>query len=222
MYGFKPMQEFELIPCEIIGKSPGPYNKSIILDRGEKAGIRKNLPVIAAKGLIGKIIETSTLSSEMLTLYNRSTIISALDLRSRVQGIVKWKGSRYLLFDDVSLHSDVVAGDTIITSGMGGIYPQGIFVGIVQSVKESPKEIVMNIAVEPLVDVSVLEDVFVIVQRKLPASVPESDSMYRKPRHFDIFNSSGDAPKAGFSLFDLDSGAAREWYGAGKRGLTIE
>jgi rod shape-determining protein MreC len=166
IYGFKPMSDFSLIPCEILGKNPGLFNKSLIVDRGGKDGIVKNMPVIAAEGLIGKIIETSLLTSELLTIYNRNTLVSAMDLRSRVQGIIGWKSSKYLMFDNVPLHSNVIVGDTIITSGMGGVYPKGIFIGVVQKVGESPKEIVMNIQVKPFVDLSLLEDVFVIVENR--------------------------------------------------------
>ena len=226
-YGFKPMSNFSLIPCEIIGKNPGLYDKSIILDRGEKDGITKNMPVIAAYGLVGKIIETSVISSEMLTLYNRSTLISAIDLRSRVQGIVKWKSSHYLMFDDVPLHSDIVVGDTIITSGMGGVYPKGIFIAVVRSVGQSPKEIVMTVPIKPFVDLSRLEDVFVIKEIKAPdkdlgSETLESDSLAAPSVHFDIFKTVKDPKTFGASAFDTAGRSDSKKYGAGTRTLRIE
>ncbi len=222
LYGFKPLKEFSLVSCEIIGKSPGLYNESIILDRGEKDGIRKHLPVIAAYGLAGKIIETSAVSSEMLTLHNRNTLVSALDLRSRVQGIIKWSHSSLLYFDDVPLHSDVMVGDTIITSGMGGVYPQGMFIGIVQSTSESPKEIVMSIKVKPFVDISVLEDVFVIKEMKTADSISSPQTTDETPAYFDIIEPIKDPGSFGASSFGKDEGKEEKKLGIGVRGITIE
>jgi len=166
LFGFKPMKNFDLTPCEIIGKTPGLYNRSLIINGGYEDKIEKNLPVIAMDGLVGKVIETTKKTSEVLTLYNRNSYISALDVRSRVQGIIKWREGRYLNFDDVSLHSDVRIGDTIATSGMGGIYPKGIFIGVVKRIEENPSEIVMTIKVQPFVNFTKLEDVFVIAVSK--------------------------------------------------------
>lgn len=219
LYGFKLMKDFKLIPCEIIGKSPGLYNKSIILDRGEKDGIRKHLPVIAGRGLAGKIIETSAVSSEMLTLHNRNTLVSALDLRSRVQGIIKWSHSPFLLFDDVPLHSDVIIGDTIITSGMGGVYPKGIFIGVVQSVNESPKEIVMTIRVKPFVDIGLLEDVFVI---KEADSISISEGIHETPVHFDILGTVGDPKAFRASPFGKDKKVESRKIGIGFGSISVE
>jgi rod shape-determining protein MreC len=178
LYSFKPMIDYNLIPCEIIGKNPGLYNSSIIIDGGIEDSIQKNMPVISAKGLVGKIIEISQKSSELVTLYNRSSFVSAIALRSRVHGIVKWQSGGVMVLDDVPLHSDIKAGDTLLTSGMGGVFPKGIFIGEVIKVEESPKEIVMKIEIVPFVDYSLLEEVFVITESKttitLPVSVTES------------------------------------------------
>ncbi len=181
LYGFKPMIDYTLIPCEIIGKNPGLYNSSIIIDGGIEDSIQKNMPVISAEGLVGKIIEISQKSSELITLYNRSSFVSAIDLRSRVHGIVKWHSGEVMVLDDVPLHSDIKDGDTLLTSGMGGVFPKGIFIGEVIKVEESPKEIVMKIEIVPFVDYSLLEEVFVITESKttitLPVLVTESIKM---------------------------------------------
>jgi len=161
-YGFKRLANFQLIPCEIIGKNPGLYNKTLIVDRGFSKGITRNMTVVAASGLIGRVLETAKKTSEILTLHNRNSFVSAIDLRSRVQGIIGWKKGKSLIFDNVELHSDVKEGDTVLTSGMGDIFPKGIFIGKVKRVLENPNKIVMNIEIEPFVDFSLLENVFII------------------------------------------------------------
>lgn len=189
LYGFKPMFDFNLIHCEIIGKSPGLYNKSLIIDGGLEDGIGKNMPVISANGLVGKIIETTQKSSELSTLYNRNFFVSAIDLRSRVQGIVKWQREKVLILDDVPLHSDVKVEDTLLTSGMGGVFPKGIFIGRVTKVKESPKEIVMHIEIEPFVDFSLLESVFAITESSTSSilSISVTDNLKMVMVHIDMF-----------------------------------
>ncbi len=122
------------------------------------------MPVISENGLVGKVIEATYTTSELLTLYHRNSFVSAMNLRSRVQGIVTWNNSRYLTLDNVALHSDMKMGDTLVTSGMGGVFPKGIFIGQVHKVAENPQEIVMNIKLVPFVDISLLENVFVITE----------------------------------------------------------
>lgn len=190
LYGFKPMTDFNLIPSEIIGKSPGLYNRSIIINRGTKDGIEKNMPVISADGLVGKIFESKRKTSELLTLYNRNSFVSAIDLRSRVQGLVKWQRGEFLVLDDVPLHSDIRIGDTLLTSGMGSVYPKGIFIGKVRKVEENPTEIVMQIKVESFVNFSLLEDVFVIIESEASFFSSPSDTETTKVVmvHLDMFH----------------------------------
>lgn len=189
LYGFKPMMDFNLIPCEIIGKNPGLYNKSLIIDGGFEDNIDKNMAVISADGLVGKIIETTQKSSEVLTLYNINSFVSAIDLRSRVPGIIKWKRERFLIFDDVPLHSDIKVGDTLLTSGMGGVFPKGIFIGKVIKVQESPKEIVMRITIQPFFDFNLLEEVFVITEGTDTSliSLPKTDTVRVSMINLDMF-----------------------------------
>jgi len=189
LFGFKPILNFNLIPGEIIGKNPGLYNKIFIIDSGLKNGVKKKLPVIVAKGLVGKIIESTSNTSQVLTLYNRNSYVSVTDLRSRVHGIIKWQGGKFLILDDVSLHSDIKFGDTLITSGLGGVFPKGIFVGSVIKVSENPRKIVMQIDVKPFVDYSLLENVFVIVESKISHLIPYSkkDTLSVLLIHFDLF-----------------------------------
>jgi rod shape-determining protein MreC len=184
LYDFKPLESFTLIPCEIIGKNPGLYNKSYIIDGGTEDGIEKNMAVMAIDGLVGKVVEITKKTSEVVTLYNRNSFVSALNLRSRVPGIVKWRRESLLILDDVPLHSDIKQGDTIVTSGMGGIFPKGIFIGFVRSVRESPKEIVMRIEIEPFVKFLLLEEVFVIVEGKESSLITSSDNI---PKEKEIF-----------------------------------
>jgi rod shape-determining protein MreC len=163
LYRFKQHQNYRLMPCEIIGKSPGLYNRAIIIDGGTKDGLKKNMTVISKDGLAGKLIECYNNSSLVLILFNRNCFVSAIDVRSRVQGIITWSGGDKLSMDNVPLYSDVMKNDTIITSGMGEVYPKNIFIGTVTSVKGNPQKIAMQIEVKPFVDYSVVENLFVIV-----------------------------------------------------------
>lgn len=163
LYRFKQHSNYKLIPCEIIGKSPGLYNRSIIIDGGKNDGLKKNMTVISKEGLAGKLIECNQKSSLVLILFNRNCFVSAIDLRSRVQGIITWSEGNKLSMDNVPLHSDVMKNDTIVTSGMGEIYPENIFIGTVNSVKGDPQKVAMNIEVKPFIDYSLVENLFVII-----------------------------------------------------------
>jgi len=190
-YGFKQLANFELFACEIIGKSPGLYNKTFIVDRGLHKGIRRNMTAVAANGLVGRVLESTNITSEVLTLYNRDSFVSAIDLRSRVQGIIGWRKGTHLILDNVALHSDVKEGDTLVTSGMGSVFPKGIFIARIISVEENPEKIVMDIQAEPFVDFSLLENVFIIkeCEHSSVGTFSEKESKERVWVKMDMFSS---------------------------------
>ncbi len=170
LLGFKSQIEHKVIPANVVAKDPNRRYFSVLIDKGSQDGVRRNMPVVNMHGLVGKIVNVSSHSSVVQLLIDPRFRASAKDQRSRVFGIIKPGSGFALRLDNVPLSEDVKMGDQVISSGLGGIFPPGIKIGVVTAVESSEifsEEdgsfgIFKMIQVKPSVDFSTLEEVFVL------------------------------------------------------------
>jgi len=156
-YGLK------LIPAEIVKLPDIPNQCSVIINVGSDFGVRPDMAAIAPDGLAGKVKRVYDNSSEVQLLIDPSSRVSAVDNRSRVQGILKFNPIDGMILDNVPVHEDIAEGDTIKTSGVGGVFPQGIPLGVVAHFKiGSTSYFFAEIKVEPFVKFSRLERLFIM------------------------------------------------------------
>jgi rod shape-determining protein MreC len=171
LLGFKSQLEQKVVPTDVVAAEPNRRQFSVLINKGYQEGIKRNMPVVNMHGLVGKIVDVSSHSSVVQLMLDPSFRASALDQRSRVLGIIKSKAGFALRLDNVPLPEDVKVGDQIISSGLGGIFPPGIKIGLVTSVESEEtfsKEdysfgIFKIIQIDPSVDFSSLEELFVLV-----------------------------------------------------------
>lgn len=157
-------------PAEIIAKDPSNLFNTIIINKGSRHGIERDMPVIAYQdgfhGLFGKVVNVGALSSEVLPLYDRSCSVAARIQESRYEGLISGQGnnSRFLqmIYVKKRARSEIVYGDLVVTSGLSRIYPPGIYIGRVRSITAKEFETTLNIDIEPIIDFSKLEHVFVL------------------------------------------------------------
>lgn len=176
---------YELVAANVVGRSLDRLGGSLTLDKGDADGIEANRAIMTPDGLIGRIERTSRHAARVLTLLHRDCAVAARIDRSRVDGVVRWEyGDRPtldLLY--VSSQEDVKPGDLVLTSGLGGIFPEGIRIGTVERVGLEPNGLTKEIVVEPAVDFRKIEEVLVYVPSGrggpvpadfYPAAVPDS------------------------------------------------
>lgn len=162
MLEFSDESALELTPARVIGKRHDAFVNSIVLSVGASDGLSKNMPVVISQGLVGKLYEVGKDYSISQLLLDRNFKVSAMIQRSRVTGIVNWNQGNSVSLTSVPRRSDVVAGDTVITSGYSSIFPKGLKIGIVTETRQDMRDLFMNIVVKPEVDFAKLEEVFVI------------------------------------------------------------
>ena len=153
-----------VVAAQVIGLDPTGWFKSIIIDKGKDAGISLNMPVVNADGVVGKIVSTSPNYAKVLLVIDQNSSVDCLVRRTRDRGMVKGLSAVISKLDYVVKCSDVVAGDIIVTSGLGGIFPKALPVGKVLNVQDLPGELFKEIKVSPAVDFSKLEEVLVILK----------------------------------------------------------
>jgi rod shape-determining protein MreC len=147
--------------AEIIGAAATPDFRTVTIDKGTSDGLRPDMPIISPAGVVGRIVIPSARSAKIQLLVDRNAAAGALIERSRAQGVVIGVGEDRLRLENVSEAADIVVGDTIVTSGIEGIYPKGFVIGRVDAVEKNGPAY-KRITVKPAVDFSSLEEVLVV------------------------------------------------------------
>jgi rod shape-determining protein MreC len=158
-------RQFDLVMARVIGREPTTWTRMIVIDRGTQHGVRKNMAVITARGLVGTVTDAGPISSKVQLILDPRSAAGALVQRSRVAGVVKGTpdDAMHPRMVNVPKSQDMAVGDIIVTSGFGGIYPKGIMVGTVSAVKNDSGGLLHYAVIEPATDFQRLEDVAVIV-----------------------------------------------------------
>jgi len=163
---FKEIIRRPVVAAQVIGLDPTGWFKSVIIDKGKSAGLKLDMPVVNASGVVGRIVSVSTDYAKVLLIIDQNSAVDCLMQRSRDRGMVKGLSSGVCKMDYMAKSSDAVVGDMVITSGMGGIFPKGLPVGKISGVKEGSGELFKEIDVTPSVDFSKLEEVLVIQTKR--------------------------------------------------------
>ena len=163
MLGFDLNLPYYLVPAEVLAVSPTGRFKSILIDAGGERRVDINMPVISPSGIIGKTVAVDDKASTVQLLMDPSCKVAARVQQSRASGIVSYLGGPYLSLTNVQADQHVSVGDTVISSGLGGIFPRGLFIGTVVKTERREGELFLEILIAPGADFSILEEVFVIV-----------------------------------------------------------
>jgi len=158
------------ISAEVIGHDPVVPFSSIIINKGFKDGIKREMPIVAYKsglqGLVGKVVLVNRHSSTVLPLFDPSSYVAGRIQHNRYEGLLKGQGSGspYLIMQYVkkTALNATHYGDTVITSGLGGVYPKGIHIGRIRSINSKSYETSIVLEVEPVIDFGNLEYVFAL------------------------------------------------------------
>jgi len=169
LLGFRDRPEFVYLASEVIARDPLMTLSSLQLDKGQRDGVRAGQAVVTAEGLAGLIYRVDQSQSVALLATDRNFAASARIERSRVDGIIRWAGGSGLEMTEVPRNLDVRTGDRVVTSGLGGVIPGGLPVGIVTEVAKD-EGLFLRVVVQPYVEYSRLEEVFVL----LPADEQEA------------------------------------------------
>ncbi len=149
------------VAANVIGEESAAWYKTVIIDRGSVDGLAEGMPVVATAGVVGRVIKVTVNSSRVLLMTDHASSISALIQRSRARGVVKGHGESCVL-EFTPRGEDVKTGDTVVTSGIGGIFPKGLILGDVTMVRRGEYGMFQSIDIKPAVNISRLEEVLVL------------------------------------------------------------
>lgn len=150
------------VAARVIGRGRAPLFKTILIDKGTADGLQVGRPVLSDQGVVGRIIETSWHASRVLLLTDQQSNIDGLIRRSRAQGILQGAGAAGCSLKYISRTEEVLEGDAVITSGLAGVFPKGLLLGVVAGVSGGNGGLFQKIDVAPAVDFKRLEEVLVL------------------------------------------------------------
>jgi rod shape-determining protein MreC len=158
--------KFQTMPAQIIGRDASTWYNSIVIDRGKEDLIEPDLPVITEEGLVGKTTVVSPHSSIVILISDETCKVAANVENSREQGIVHGERTSSGAIPEVTMNflskqANLQPGQKVFTSGVGGVFPAGVLIG---SVREfTPRELDGVAEISPAVDLTTLQDVFVVL-----------------------------------------------------------
>jgi len=160
----KEQTNWSMTAAQVIGRDPTGLFRSVIIDKGHRSGVRMNMAVLSAEGVVGRVVSVSPNYSRVLLIIDQNSSVDCLNQTTRDQGILKGGSSEVCRLDYVLKTSRMAPGDIIITSGMGGVFPKGLPVGRVTGVSDRPGALFKNVQVQPQVDFNRLEEVLVVLK----------------------------------------------------------
>lgn len=156
-------REAPMVAAQVIGGSADLSSHTVFINKGEKSGIRRDQAVITPHGIVGKIVEVSPGTAQVLLINDRNSGVGALFADTRTQGVLKGTGDPQPVMDYVTNEEKVHAGEVILTSGEDRIFPKGLLVGTVTSFKKGYP--FQTIDVQTAARLDRLEDVLVLLSQ---------------------------------------------------------
>ncbi|WP_341299924.1 rod shape-determining protein MreC [Lysinibacillus sp. FSL H8-0500] len=172
------LKAFNPIQATVIARNPDQWEEKIILDKGSSHGVQKNMAVMTAKGLVGKVILVTPFTSEVELLYtnNPNYRVSAMVLGEKeayglIEGFDEERNELIMKRIDSSL--TVKEGEQVISSGLGGIFPKGVPIGEITEVSTDDFGLTKMAYVKPSADFSILEHV--VIAKRTSTVIDGSD-----------------------------------------------
>ena len=165
LLGFKEQFISKTLPAQVIGSSGSEQSRSIYIDKGSHDGIKPDMAVITAEGVVGKVLRAFRTTSQVLLVNDQTSGVGAILEKSRLQGVLRGTPLGELVLEKVMSDETVQPGERVVTSGGDQIFPKGLPVGTVTKVSPGA-ELFLNIRVKPAADLSRLEEVLVITQQE--------------------------------------------------------
>lgn len=163
----------DTLGADVIARDGVPWFRTVTINKGSRDGVRLNAPVISPNGVIGRVVRIGPHAAQVQLLLDQQSGVGVRIERSRITGVVSGQaGGGFLAMRYVPMLADVVGGDVVVTSGLDRIFPPGLVVGRIRSVRLGGG-LFKEIAVEPSARFDSLEIVLVVRTLLPPDQTPE-------------------------------------------------
>jgi rod shape-determining protein MreC len=158
---------YPLIPARVINNTMYNVDNFITLNVGSANGVTRGLGVVAAGGVVGRVHVVSEHYATVASVLHSKTTVASKIKRDGTFGTIKWQGDdpTHVLLDNVLRETKLVKGDTVVTSGYNAVFPEGIFIGTIDSFVKEPDKNFWTVRVKLSVNFANLTYVYVVTSR---------------------------------------------------------
>lgn len=150
------------IVCRVVGRTSSNWTESLVIDKGSDDGLHEDMAVLANGALIGKITAVGKSASRVSLVTDPEIRVAAISERNRASGLIYGIARGRCIMKFISKDADIKADDSVVTSGLSGIYPKGILVGTILNVKMEPNGLYQFALIEPAANPAAVEEVLAI------------------------------------------------------------
>lgn len=156
--------DFNFIPAKVINNSIDNVNNYLLIDKGRKEGIKKDMGVICENGIVGKVVNVTEHYASVISMLHPYSVVSARFTDNQHIANVTWENRDYRFgtVNDIPLHLSLKKGDTLVTSGFSNIYPADIMIGTIEEMLESDSKDFHSAKIRYSTNFSTLRHVFII------------------------------------------------------------
>jgi rod shape-determining protein MreC len=165
LLNFKEQFISRTVAAQVIGSSGSEQSRSVYIDKGARDGIDKEMAVITADGVVGKVLRVFNSTSQVLLISDQLSGVGTILEDSRLQGVLRGTASGEVVLDKIMNDEEVQPGARVLTSGGDQIFPKGLLVGTVSKSSHGPESF-LNIKVKPAANLGKLEEVLVITKNE--------------------------------------------------------
>ncbi len=171
LLNFEEQFSLKTIVSRVIARDISTEFRAIRINRGSRAGIERNMAVVTAEGIVGRVLRTTEDTADVVTIMDLLSAVDAVDERSRARGVIEGLTDDTCQVRFTNRTDDIQPGDIFLSSGLGSIFPKGIPVGVVSKVNKKRFGITQEVEIKPSVDFSRLEEVLIVTHWNGPASL---------------------------------------------------
>jgi rod shape-determining protein MreC len=154
--------ENRYLAANVIGKDVSPFLRSILINQGSDAGIARGMPVVTARGLVGRVVEVFATYSRVELITDPQSAVNVKFQNARAEGLLTARINGEMFVDLIDLDAEIEQGELVLTSGLGAKYPSDIPVGSVISIRRRDFDLFQTTTVQPSVTFDNLQVVLVI------------------------------------------------------------
>lgn len=167
------LTDYDALTATVIARTPSSWQDQVVIDKGSAAGIKKNMPVLSGRGLVGRIAEVNRTNSkvELLSNTNEAANRFAVQITNKsgetVNGIISGydNDKNQIEMGNITTKKKIEKGDRVSTSGLGGVMPAGLYIGTVAATGHDDYGLASKIMINPAADVSSVSFVTVAIRQ---------------------------------------------------------
>jgi rod shape-determining protein MreC len=164
------IKRFDFVSAKVVNNSTDRFTNFITINKGKNDGLKSGMAVISPQGVVGKVKMTSQHFSVVSSMLNIDIMVSGVMKRTGYFGTIQWDGTDpdYINFNFIPRHVEPIVGDSIITSGYSGIFPEGILIGTISNIERAKEAPFYDLKVKLAQDFRKLTYVSVVKSNLLP------------------------------------------------------